>query len=156
MSQAMPKSLTLAQHMCFSLYSASLTMTKAYQPYLKPLKLTYPQYLVMLTLGEEEPRKVFEIGQLLYLDSGTLTPILKKLETLNYVRRVRCDQDERCVLVHLTPAGRAIQKKSQAIPARVINASGCGPKELADLNDRLKSLRASLRESLEEPLQDAA
>lgn len=148
----MSKPLTLSQHMCFSLYSASLTMTKTYQPYLKPLKLTYPQYLVMLTLSEMNPRKVSEIGRLLFLDSGTLTPILKKLEALAYVQRVRCDQDERCVWVHLTATGRAVQKKSQAIPSRVINVSGCGSKELTDLNSRLKSLRESLRKSLQDPL----
>jgi MarR family transcriptional regulator, organic hydroperoxide resistance regulator len=146
----MAKPLVLAQHMCFSLYSTSLAMTKVYQPYLKPLKLTYPQYLVMLTLGEKDARKVSEIGQLLFLDSGTLTPILKKLETLGYVKRTRCDQDERCVWVNLTAAGRVVQKKSQAIPACVIAASGCGLKERTDLNGRLQMLRESLHDSLQD------
>jgi MarR family transcriptional regulator, organic hydroperoxide resistance regulator len=145
---ATTKPLSLSQHMCFALYSASLTMTKVYQPFLKLLKLTYPQYLVLLVLWEKNVRKVSEIGQVLYLDSGTLTPILKKLEALGYVERRRCETDERCVWIHLTAAGRAVQKKSQAVPACVIDACGCGPKELTDLNARLKSLRESLHKAL--------
>jgi MarR family transcriptional regulator, organic hydroperoxide resistance regulator len=152
MSKLAPKTaakpLSLSQHMCFALYSASLAMTKVYQPFLKSLKLTYPQYLVLLVLWEKNVRKVSEIGQVLFLDSGTLTPILKKLETLGYVQRKRCETDERCVWIHLTAAGRAAQKKSQAIPACVIDACGCGPKELTDLNAQLQLLRESLREAL--------
>jgi MarR family transcriptional regulator, organic hydroperoxide resistance regulator len=151
-TRASPKSaattLSLKQHMCFSLYSASLAMTKTYQPLLKKLKLTYPQYLVLLVLWEKDVRKVSEIGQVLFLDSGTLTPLLKKLELLGYLQRKRCEIDERCVWVTLTVAGRALQRKAFSIPACVIDATGCTTKTLEELNSRLQALRSSLHQSL--------
>lgn len=123
-------------------------MTKVYKPLLKKLKLTYPQYLVLLALWEQDVSKVSEIGHMLFLDSGTLTPLLKKLEVLGYLQRMRCEVDERCVLVKLTAAGRAVQKKSHAIPACITDAAGCTPKVLEELNSRLQFLRSSLRQSL--------
>lgn len=119
-------------------------MTKVYKPLLKTLGLTYPQYLVMLVLWERDDQRVSDIGVLLYLDSGTLTPMLKKLEVLGFVERTRSKEDERQVIVSLTNAGRKLQTKSQGIPACVLEASGCELPAVAEMATQLKSLRANL------------
>ena len=140
-------SLPLNQHTCFALYSASLAMTKVYRPFLAELGLTYPQYIVMLVLWESvAPQGVMVsvIGEAVFLDSGTLTPLLKKLELLGFVQRKRSTDDERCVLVQLTPKGRTLRAKASHIPACVAQASACSVAELADLNGRLQSLRSAL------------
>src|SRR5690349_9051070 len=98
--------LALDRQLCFALYSASLAMTRLYKPLLEPLGLTYPQYLVMLALWEDAGHSVGSLGDRLALDSGTLTPLLKRLESMGLVDRVRDPADERRVLVHLTAAGR--------------------------------------------------
>src|SRR3954469_24431887 len=98
--------LALDKQLCFALYSASLAMTKLYKPMLAPLGLTYPQYLVMLVLWEADGLSVSQLGQRLSLDSGTLTPLLKRLEALGHVERRRASDDERRVDLFLTPAGR--------------------------------------------------
>jgi MarR family transcriptional regulator, organic hydroperoxide resistance regulator len=146
----MPTTLPLSQQACFALYSTSLAMTKVYKPLLASLKLTYPQYLVMLALWERDARMVSEIGDALFLDSGTLTPLLKKLEAMGYVQRQRSEMDERCVVVAMTAAGRALQKKAAPLSQCVANASGCTTTELTSLTARLQSLRSSLRASLDE------
>ena len=144
----MKTTLPLNQHTCFALYSASLAMTKVYKPLLSALHLTYPQYLVMLTLWEKDACNISDIGELLFLDSGTLTPLLKNLEALNYIQRKRSAQDERCVLIHLTAAGKALHKKADTLPACIADASGCTIKELADLTRRLQALRTSLQAAM--------
>lgn len=119
-------------------------MTKVYKPLLKALKLTYPQYLVMLVLWERDSQRVSDIGSELYLDSGTLTPLLKKLETLGFVERTRSKEDERQVIVSLTNVGRKLQAKSQGIPACVLEASGCELPAVRQIADQLKVLRSNL------------
>src|SRR5687767_16035130 len=101
--------LRLDRQLCFALYSASLAMTKFYKPLLDPLGLTYPQYLVMLVLWEGDGITVSQLGDRVALDSGTLTPLLKRLEASDLVRRLRDTADERRVLLQLTPAGRALK-----------------------------------------------
>ena len=133
--------LKLDRQLCFALYSTSLAMTKLYKPLLDPLGLTYPQYLVMLVLWEGDSITVSQLGDRVALDSGTLTPLLKRLEASDMVRRLRDTADERRVLLHLTPAGRALKAKALTVPESVACASGCALDELASLTARLKTLR---------------
>ena len=139
--------LKLDHQLCFALYSASLAMTKFYKPLLEPLGLTYPQYLVMLVLWEGDGITVSQLGERITLDSGTLTPLLKRLEASHLVRRLRDTADERRVLLQLTPAGRALKSKAMAVPESVACASGCALDELAALTARLKALRRQISDS---------
>ena len=125
--------LKLDHQLCFALYSSSLAMTKLYKPLLDPLGLTYPQYLVMLVLWEGDGIAVSELGQRLQLDSGTLTPLLKRLEASGLVQRKRDSADERRVLVHITPAGRALKARAMKVPPQVACAAACSLDELAAL-----------------------
>jgi DNA-binding MarR family transcriptional regulator len=136
--------LRLDHQVCFALYSASLAMTKVYKPLLDKLGLTYPQYLVMLALWEADAVTVSTLGERLSLDSGTLTPLLKRLEAAALVTRTRDRQDERRVLVTLTPAGRALREGAAGIPACILASSGCSVPELMALNTQLRSLRGQL------------
>ena len=140
--------LLLDSQMCFALYSASLSMTKIYKPALAKLDLTYPQYLVLLVLWEQDRRTVSELGERLFLDSGTLTPLLKRLEALDYVTRRRDSGDERRVIVSLTAPGKNLRKKALAIPQSVLCATGCSLPQLKALTMDLVKLRASLAGSL--------
>ena len=133
--------LALDQQLCFALYAASLAMTKLYKPLLEPLGLTYPQYLVMLVLWEADGSIVSEVGQRLTLDSGTLTPLLKRLESTGLLHRERDADDERRVRIHLTPAGRALKLRAAKVPPQVACATACSPGELTALTQRLKKLR---------------
>jgi len=139
--------LKLDHQLCFALYSASLAMTKFYKPLLDPLGLTYPQYLVMLVLWEGDGITVSQLGERLALDSGTLTPLLKRLEASDLLRRLRDAADERRVLLQLTPTGRALKTKAHAVPESMACAAGCSLDELATLTARLKSLRGQITES---------
>jgi len=136
--------LLLDHQLCFALYSASLAMTKLYKPLLEPLGLTYPQYLVMLVLWQDDGLTVSQIGERLALDSGTLTPLLKRLEAGGQVQRLRDAQDERRVLLQLTPAGRALKVPARSVPQSIATASGCELGELAALTARLQALRRQL------------
>jgi MarR family transcriptional regulator, organic hydroperoxide resistance regulator len=136
--------LLLDNQLCFALYSTSLAMTKLYKPLLDELGLTYPQYLVMLVLWEEDGPMVSELGERLFLDSGTLTPLLKRLETAGLVARVRDTQDERRVHITLTAAGRKLKVKAQKIPGCVRTASQCSLGELMQLKQQLRGLRDRL------------
>ena len=111
--------LALDQQLCFALYAASLAMTKAYKPLLAPLGLTYPQYLVMLVLWEGDGLGVSQLGARLALDSGTLTPLLKRLEAQALVQRLRDASDERRVRLHLTASGRALRAQAMAVPQAI-------------------------------------
>lgn len=142
-----PDWLALDQQLCFALYSASHAMTRAYQPLLTPLGLTYPQYLVMLVLWEQDEPTVTQLGERLSLDSGTLTPLLKRLESAGHLRRERDPEDERRVRVHLTDHGRALRGLAVGIPPAVMAATGCGLDELRSLVQRLKTLRQLLKTS---------
>jgi MarR family transcriptional regulator, organic hydroperoxide resistance regulator len=139
--------LKLDQQLCFALYSASLAMTKLYKPLLEPLGLTYPQYLVMLVLWEGDGITVSQLGERVALDSGTLTPLLKRLEASRLLLRLRDAADERRVLLQLTPAGRALKAKAIAVPEQVACASGCELDEVAALTTRLKALRDQINAS---------
>ena len=138
--------LALDRQLCFALYSASLSMTKLYKPLLEPLGLTYPQYLVMLVLWERDDITVSELGQRLTLDSGTLTPLLKRLETSGLVARQRDTDDERRVLLKLTSTGRALRVPAAKLPSQVACAAACSQDELAALTVRLKRLRDDITE----------
>ena|SRR5256885_2245437 len=137
--------LKLDHQLCFALYSSSLAMTKLYKPLLDPLGLTYPQYLVMLVLWEGDGIAVSELGQRLQLDSGTLTPLLKRLEASGLVQRRRDSADERRVLLHITPAGRALKARAMRVPPQVACAAACSLDELAALTRRLKQLRDQIQ-----------
>lgn len=141
-----PPLLQLDNQVCFALYSASLAMTKLYKPLLESIGLTYPQYLVMLVLWEQDGLTVSELGERLYLDSGTLTPLLKRLETGGNLRRERDAEDERRVRISLTEAGRALRDKAEAIPPCVLESSQCTLPELVALTSQLKTLRDKLNQ----------
>lgn len=136
--------LALDRQLCFALYATSLAMTKRYKPLLDPLGLTYPQYLVMLALWQDDGATVGELGERVALDSGTLTPLLKRLEAMGLVQRLRDAADERRVRLQLTAAGRALKTRARAVPQAVLQASGCTLAELADLTARLHALRMQL------------
>jgi MarR family transcriptional regulator, organic hydroperoxide resistance regulator len=136
--------LRLDRQLCFALYSASLAMTRLYKPHLENLGLTYPQYLVMLALWERDGLGVNELGQRLCLDSGTLTPLLKRLSLAGWVTRERNPTDERRVLVSLTPAGLALRQAALSVPLAIASASGCTLEELGTLTRELQGLRMRL------------
>ncbi|RYF15873.1 MAG: MarR family transcriptional regulator [Comamonadaceae bacterium] len=136
--------LLLDNQLCFALYSASLAMTKLYKPLLEELGLTYPQYLVMLVLWERDGLMVSELGQRLSLDSGTLTPLLKRLEAAGLVSRLRDVADERRVHVHLTAAGRRLKVRAARVPACVLAASQCSLEEIRQLTAQVHALRERL------------
>ena len=138
------QALLLDNQLCFALYSASLAMTKLYKPLLDDLGLTYPQYLAMLVLWERDGLAVSEVGERLSLDSGTLTPLLKRLETAGLVARIRAVEDERRVHITLTAAGRKLKARAAKIPACIISASQCSIPELTALTQRVHSLRDRL------------
>jgi DNA-binding MarR family transcriptional regulator len=134
----------LEDFLCFALYSASHAFHRVYKPLLERVGLTYPQYLAMAALWAEDDRTVGQLGQQLLLESSTLTPLLKRLETLGHLTRTRDPRDERQVRLRLTPRGRALQAAASGIPACVLEASGL---DLAGL-DRLRGEIEQLRESL--------
>jgi DNA-binding MarR family transcriptional regulator len=136
--------LALDKQLCFALYSASLAMTKVYKPLLAPLGLTYPQYLVMLALWEHDGQSVSELGNRLALDSGTLTPLLKRLEAQGQLSRERDVEDERRVIVRLTPAGRQLKVQARRVPQEIGRASGCELSEVVDLTRQLTTIRDAL------------
>lgn len=137
----------LNRQVCFALYSASKAATAVYRPMLDQLGLTYPQYLVMLVLWEEQPRSVRELGEELGLDSGTLSPLLKRLESLGLVERRRSTEDERRVEVFLTGAGAALSARANAIPQQLADAAGLSAAELDQLRETLGRLTAALHSS---------
>jgi DNA-binding MarR family transcriptional regulator len=136
--------LALDKQFCFALYSASLAMTKTYKPLLDKLGLTYPQYLVMLVLWQEDGLLVKAIGEKLFLDSGTLTPLLKRLEASGFIVRARDLEDERQVRITLTREGRALKRRAQDIPQQVLCASGQSEQAVASLRAQLSSIRDDL------------
>lgn len=135
------------RQLCFALYSASRAMTAAYRPILTELNLTYPQYLVLLVLWEEERVTVGRLGERLQLDSGTLSPLLKRLEANGFIRRERSLQDERQVEVTLTPAGRKLEGKAQCIPQQLGARMGITERDAADLRDAIHRLTDALTAS---------
>lgn len=141
--------LLLENQLCFALYSTSLAMNKTYQPLLRELGLTYPQYLALLVLWQTDHISVSTLGQHLYLDSGTLTPLLKRLELADLVRRERSEDDERRVIVNLTSAGRNLKKKASEFPKQILCAAQTSVAELRSVTKALKALRTNLLNSCE-------
>lgn len=138
------RALLLDNQLCFDLYSTSLAMTKLYRPLLAKLGLTYPQYVVMLVLWEADGLMVSEIGARLFLDSGTLTPLLKRLESADLLTRARDADDERRVRVTLTTKGHSLKKQALLIPTCVAAQVQSNQTELRSLGQSIKSLRARL------------
>ena len=139
------EALQLDHQLCFALYSASLAMTKLYKPLLDELELTYPQYLALLALWEKDGLTVSELGQRLFLDSGTLTPLLKRLEENGLVLRERSSADERVVDISLTPAGRALRQKCAAIPGQLFERLGYSAGDADKLKKQLDRLLTLLQ-----------
>lgn len=138
------KDIRLEQQLCFAVYSASHAFTRFYRPLLAQLGVTYPQYLALLTLWEQDGLSVRAIGDRLLLDSGTLTPVLKRLEALGLVTRARSSADERQVLVHLTTRGQAMRKVAEGFPTQILGASKCSGEEFDTLRRAMLGLRGNL------------
>ena len=138
------QALQLDNQLCFALYSTSLAMTKLYKPLLDEMGLTYPQYLAMLALWQQDGLMVSELGERLYLDSGTLTPLLKRLESAGLVARIRAVDDERRVHISLTAAGRRLRTKAAKIPGCVLTATQCSLPEVISLTQQVQALRQRL------------
>ena len=132
--------MKLANQLCFPLYAAARNVTSLYTPWLKPLGLTYTQYIVFLVLWEKDGISVTEIGEKLMLDNGTLSPLLKKLEQAGYVERRRCRKDDRIVEITLTEAGRALQDKAKDIPGKVAGCIDLSPEKAQLLYSLLHEL----------------
>jgi MarR family transcriptional regulator, organic hydroperoxide resistance regulator len=141
--------LELDNQLCFALHATARQVVKAYRPALAELGLTYPQYLVLLVLWawarDREPRPTLKaLGERLALDSGTLTPLLKRMQALGLVTRTRSSEDEREIFLHLTPEGLALKKRARRVPAALLAQSPLPIGELIKLRDQLKRLRAAL------------
>jgi transcriptional regulator, MarR family len=132
--------LKLSSQVCFPLYAASREITQQYAKYLTPLDLTYPQYLVLLVLWEEKTLSVNAIGEKLYLDSGTLTPLLKRMEVKELLTRTRSTQDERTVLISLTEKGKKLQTKAKKIPMQLKEETPLSDEELETLKTLVNKL----------------
>ncbi|UXJ54653.1 MarR family winged helix-turn-helix transcriptional regulator [Pseudomonas citronellolis] len=141
------ESLKLDNQLCFALYSTSLQMTKVYKPLLQQLGLTYPQYIAMLVLWEQDGITVGEISARMLTDPGSLTPLLKRLEGEGLITRKRSASDERVVELRLTDKGRALRQQAKSIPACILAASGLSLEELGRLKNELVDLRGSLQGS---------
>src|ERR1700724_2303849 len=136
--------LQLGNQLCFAIYSPAHAFTRVYKPLLDRLGLTYPQYLVMLVLWERDGVPVKDIGERLFLDSGTLTPLLKRMEAAHLLKRTRSAEDERQVLISLTSQGQALREKARAVPQAILAASACSLGELSAMKNQLITLRDRL------------
>lgn len=136
--------LKLDNQVCFALYSASNAMSRAYQPLLKALDLTYLQYIVMMVLWDEKEINVKALGAKTHLDSGTLTPLLKRLETKGYVLRTRSAEDERVRVITLTPAGVELKEQAQTVPVEMLCLSKMNEDELKSLKAQCEQLLGNL------------
>ncbi|MGF6848692.1 DNA-binding MarR family transcriptional regulator [Chitinophaga sp. W3I9] len=134
------KQLKLSNQLCFSFYALSRLVTSHYQPLLGTLDLTYPQYLVMLALWEHDILSVKALGQQLMLDSGTLTPLLKRLEIKKLIKRVRSKEDERIVNIHLTATGRQLQQEAADIPEKISCSMGFTTEEYNTLKPMIDNI----------------
>lgn len=140
--------LQLDHQICFAVYSAGHAFNRVYKPLLDRLGLTYPQYLAMLVLWERDNVPVKEIGERLFLDSGTLTPLLKRLEAAGLVKRSRSAQDERQVIIALTERGRTLRDQAAEVPRGILGASGCTVDELVAMKEEIVALRDRLNKAL--------
>ena len=138
----------LEKQLCFAVYATAHAFTRAYKPILDKVGLTYPQYLVMLVLWEKAELPVKTIGEQLDLDSGTLSPLLKRLEQSGLIKRTRDSRDERQVIVSLTPKGRSMKSEASSIMIAIGKAAGCTLEELVEIRGALHKLRGSLNASI--------
>src|ERR1700739_2099924 len=141
-NQAPAAALPLSDYLCFAIYSANLAFGKAYKPILDELGLTYTQYITVIALWEQDNQTVGSLGEKLFLESNTLTPILKKLEAMGYLYRQRDPADERQVLVSLTQSGRRLREKG--LDMNLVKASGLTPEEFAKMQKGVVTLRGNL------------
>ncbi|AKF84264.1 transcriptional regulator, MarR family [Myxococcus fulvus] len=148
--------LHLDEQLCFTLYSTVHLLNRTYRPLLEKLGLTYPQYLAMMVLWEEDGVTVKALGERLLLDSGTLTPLLKRLESAGLLKRERDVLDERQVRIRLTAPGRALRARAESVPPSILEASGCSLEELRDLKARVLAIREQLGARLGEESSAAA
>lgn len=139
----------LENHLCFKLYALSRQITQLYRPMLEALELTYPQYLVMVVLWAKPDLYVKDLGERLYLDSGTLTPLLKRLEQKQLITRNRCKEDERLVMISITPGGAALKQKATEIPGAVNKECRFNPADYVQLQQQLDKILATLKHSNE-------
>jgi DNA-binding MarR family transcriptional regulator len=142
--------LLLGNQICFAVYSTAHAFNRFYKPLLDKLGMTYPQYLVMMVLWEQDGVPVKDIGEKLFLDSGTLTPLLKRMEAADFVKRTRSTQDERQVLIALTPHGHALRDRARAVPQAMLASSACSVGELFEMKNELVALRDKLNAALGE------
>jgi DNA-binding MarR family transcriptional regulator len=142
--------LLLGNQLCFAVYSTAHAFNRAYKPLLDRLGLTYPQYLVMLVLWERDGLPVRDIGERLFLDSGTLTPLLKRMEAAELIKRTRGTEDERQVLIALTSQGQALREKARGVPKAILAASACSVSELSAMKNEIIALRDRLNAALGE------
>lgn len=138
------KNFNLENALCFAIYSTNHAISRAYKPLLDPYGLTYLQYLVLLILWENDGQTVGSIGQRLFLESSTLTPLLKRMEKAGYARRERSAEDERQVRIFLTDASKALQKDLAAVPEAMLAAFGCNSKQAEQLRAQLDILRSNV------------
>jgi DNA-binding MarR family transcriptional regulator len=138
--------LKLENQLCFSVYAASRAITKIYRPFLDKLGITYPQYLVMLILWEDETITLKDLCKKLYLDSGTLTPLLKRLESMELIKRVRSTEDERILCVSLTEKGRAMKIEAIKVPECVLGTINADVAFLANLKGEIDELLRGIKE----------
>jgi DNA-binding MarR family transcriptional regulator len=132
--------LRLENQICFPMYVASRMITRAYQPMLDDMGITYPQYLVLMALWEQDGQTVNEIGQKLYLNTNTITPLLKRMEKMDIIARTRSKADERKVMVTLTDKGQALQEKAYCIPEQILGKTGLSAKGIGDLREQIYAL----------------
>jgi len=144
MAARLPLALTLDNFLCLDLYATSRAVMKAYTPLLEPLGLTYPQYLVMVALWERDAQQVNELAQRISLDSGTLSPLLKRLEAAGLIVRSRSAEDERVLKITLTPAGRALQKKAPEVVSRIAELFGMSLADMQALKTTLRGISARM------------
>jgi DNA-binding MarR family transcriptional regulator len=138
-----PNLLALENQVCFALAVASRSVLSLYRPVLEPMGLTHPQYLVMLALWEQDPRSVKDLGLTLQLEPATLSPLLKRLEAAGLIRRERSTVDERVLDITLTPAGRQLRDRAEAIPATIVSELGMSIEELNNLRNTLHAVIAA-------------
>jgi len=141
------QALRLDNQLCFALYSTSLAMNKLYRKLLRKLGLTYSQYLVMMVLWERDGLTVSEVGERLFLDSATLTPLLKRMEQAGLLTRARAASDERQVIISLTPEGDQLRQQAAGLPQSILNASQCSLDQIVGMKQQLDALRDSLMKS---------
>jgi len=145
----MSEQLNLENQLCFRLYKLNKNITKLYAPLLKELELTYPQYLVMLVMWQSDDATLIkDIGHLLELDTGTLSPLLKRMEKLDLIKRTRAEHDERLVFIKLTSHGKHIKRKAKLIPAKIFSLTGMSKSELIQLQHSLDELLNNTKQQL--------